>query len=195
MSTVIDPVSSAASPAAATTAQPARNGGLDALRSAMTLLVILHHAAITYGGSGGWFYKEFPTDGSVPSLLLTIFCAVNQAYFMGLFFLLAGYYTPASIRSKGVADYLKERALRLGIPLLLFGFVVGPMTVALERASSAADFMDDWGRLLVERSFINGPLWFTQALLIFAVLSVIAYLVIVGRSLSWPWHVPSGSSK
>jgi hypothetical protein len=67
----------------------ARTYFIDRLRVVLTVLVILHHTAITYGGSGGWFYREVH-DGSTPtSLLLTVFCAVNQSFFMGMLFLLA----------------------------------------------------------------------------------------------------------
>jgi len=167
-------LSSSTRPEALATAAVARNCGLDALKAALTLLVVLHHCAITYGGSGGWFYRELPSNGSPSSLLLTLFCATNQAYFMGLFFLLAGYHTPASIARRGVANYLGERALRLGLPLLLFGFVLGPMTVALERASSPQGFVAGWAQLMSEGVFINGPLWFAQALLMLAPLAVLA---------------------
>lgn len=44
--------------------------GLDALKAATTLLVVFHHAAITYGAIGGWFYREIDTDRSTASLLL-----------------------------------------------------------------------------------------------------------------------------
>ena len=81
---------------ASITPKAPRNGGIDALRAATTLLVVLHHTAITYGAIGGWFYKEIPTDRSVSSMLLVFFCTLNQAWFMGLFFLLAGYFTPAA---------------------------------------------------------------------------------------------------
>jgi peptidoglycan/LPS O-acetylase OafA/YrhL len=66
-----------------------RNGGFDALRATMVLLVLFHHSAITYGAIGGWFYREIKTDDSFSSVVLILFCTVNQAYFMGLFFLLA----------------------------------------------------------------------------------------------------------
>src|ERR1700735_291013 len=35
-----------------------RNAGIDALRASLTLLVVFHHAAVTYGGEGSWFYVE-----------------------------------------------------------------------------------------------------------------------------------------
>ncbi len=59
-------------------AQPSsRNGGLDALRAALTALVVLHHTALTYGGIGAWFYREIDPGASASSLLLTLFCTVN----------------------------------------------------------------------------------------------------------------------
>lgn len=63
-----------------------RNAGLDALRACLTLLVVFHHCAITYGALGGWYYHEVAAGPSVESALLTLFCAINQAFFMGLFF-------------------------------------------------------------------------------------------------------------
>ena len=121
---------------------PCRNGGIDALRAATTLLVVLHHTAITYGAIGGWFYKETPTDRSVSSMLLVFFCTLNQPWFMGLFFLLAGYFTPAALRAKGPWRYLRDRLVRLGLPLLVLGFVLGPVTIALAHTALGRPFVN-----------------------------------------------------
>ena len=145
-----------------------RHAGIDALRVATTLLVVLHHTAITYGAMGAWYYKEIPTDGSLSSLLLVFFCTVNQAWFMGLFFLLAGYYTPAALQAKGAWHYLRDRLLRLGIPLLVYGLVIGPATIALAQTARGKAFADTWLLLLRQGRFETGPLWFAWALLIFA---------------------------
>jgi peptidoglycan/LPS O-acetylase OafA/YrhL len=142
---------------------------IDRLRVVLTALVILHHTAITYGGSGGWFYREVLDGGTPTSLLLTVFCAVNQSFFMGMFFLLAGYYTPAALARKGAGPYLKERLVRLGIPLMVFGFVLGPLTVALAGVPAGSDVLDRWAQLLASGRFVIGPLWFAWALLIFAI--------------------------
>lgn len=145
-----------------------RSFHIDRLRVVLTALVILHHTAITYGGSGGWFYREVRDGGTPTSLLLTVFCAVNQAFFMGLFFLLAGYFTPASLARKGTGPFLRERLLRLGVPLLLFGWVVGPLTVALAAVPTGAAVGERWLSLMARGSFVIGPLWFAWALLLFA---------------------------
>ena len=57
---------------------------VDNLRIYLTVLVVLHHVAVAYGGSGGWPIKETPSDGISPILLL-LFNAVNQSYFMAFF--------------------------------------------------------------------------------------------------------------
>src|SRR5215469_3221672 len=147
---------------------PARELYIDRLRSGMTALVILHHTAITYGAIGGWFYYELKPSGSPSSLLLTMFCGTNQAYFMGFFFLLAGYFTPGSLQRKGYARFLGDRLLRLGVPLLAFIFILGPLTAALVTAWEGRGFWSTLAYLWNHAVIINGPLWFAQALLIFS---------------------------
>jgi surface polysaccharide O-acyltransferase-like enzyme len=151
----------------------ARNAGIDALRVGTTLLVVFHHTAITYGAIGGWYYKEIPADGSLSSRLLVFFCTVNQAWFMGLFFLLAGYYTPAALQAKGPWRYLRDRLRRLGIPLLVYGCVIGPATIALAQTARGKPFADTLFGLWRQGVFEKGPLWFAWALLIFAVVVVL----------------------
>lgn len=145
-----------------------RTDFIDRLRVVLTVLVIVHHAAITYGGSGGWFYREVTDDGRPSSMALTLLTAVNQAFFMGMFFLLAGYFTPASLAKKGAARYLGDRLVRLGIPLLVFGFVLGPLSAALAGAPAGRPVMGRWIEMMAHGVFIIGPLWFALALLIFA---------------------------
>jgi len=138
---------------------------------------VFHHTAITYGAIGGWYYKEVPTDGSLSSMLLVFFCTLNQAWFMGLFFLLAGYYTPASLQSKGSWHYVRDRLQRLGIPLLVYGFVIGPATIALAQTSRGKPFIDTLLQLWRHGEFEKGPLWFAWALLIFAVGAVLWHVL------------------
>jgi len=145
-----------------------RTDFIDRLRVVLTALVIAHHTAITYGGSGSWFYREVTDGGQPSSLFLTLFCAVNQSFFMGMFFLLAGYFTPGSLQRKGPARFLMDRGLRLGVPLLAFGFVLGPLAVALGSAPKGQVVLDTWTALLRSGTFVMGPLWFAWALLLFA---------------------------
>ena len=144
-----------------------RNGAIDALRAAVTLLVVLHHTAITYGASGGWYYKEVLPSKSLDSLLLILFTATNQAWFMGLFFLLAGYYTPPALQRHGTAGFVRERLLRLGVPLAFYFFILSPFTVALALTAKELSFVRVLPWLWRNGRFEPGPLWFVEALLIF----------------------------
>ncbi|MBV9792236.1 MAG: acyltransferase family protein, partial [Chloroflexi bacterium] len=86
---------------------------VDTLRVALTILVVMHHLAVTYGASAPWYYIEAPQDDGLTFIVLLIFILFNQAWFMGCFFLIAGYFTPASYDRKGAGAFLKDRLLRL----------------------------------------------------------------------------------
>jgi len=137
----------------------------DPIRVALTVLVILHHVSIAYGGSGSWYYKE-PDAGPLTQAILGIFNCVNQAYFMGFFFLLAGYLMPGSLARKGPLAYLGDRALRLWVPLMLFGYLLNPLTDALAARARGEDFLLCLITKIGHNSFGLGPLWFNQALMV-----------------------------
>jgi peptidoglycan/LPS O-acetylase OafA/YrhL len=168
---------------------PPRELYIDRLRVVMTALVILHHTAITYGAIGGWFWRELDPSSSPASRLLILFCTTNQAYFMGFFFLLAGYFTPASLERKGYARFIADRFLRLGIPLLAFGLILGPLTAAIVNAWQGHGFWSTFVYLWNHKQFINGPLWFAQALLIFS-LAYCAWRKLSGSQLTQTQRTP-----
>jgi surface polysaccharide O-acyltransferase-like enzyme len=159
-----------------------RQAGLDRLKAGLTLLVVFHHTAITYGGAGGWFYRELPQSDRPSSILLTFFCATNQAYFMGLFFLIAGYFTPRALQRKDTVGFLRDRFVRLGIPLLVFGWLLGPVTIALVQWTLRDRGLFEVLLSLWQRGvFEDGPLWFATALLLMALASLVAH-----RLTGWP---------
>ena len=134
----------------------------------MTVLVVLHHTAITYGAMGGWFWRETEPSRTPSSILLILFCTTNQAYFMGFFFLLAGYFTPAALDRKGYRQFIIDRLIRLGIPVLVFGLLLGPLTAAMVTAAKGDGFWATFLWLWQHKEFISGPLWFAEALLAFS---------------------------
>ena len=162
---------------------------IDRLRTVMTAMVILHHAAITYGAPGGWFWTELKPSAATSSLLLTFFVSTNQAYFMGFFFLLAGYFTPASLERKGYGRFIGDRFLRLGLPLLAFGLLLGPLTAAITNFAQGKGFWSTIAWLWRHKEFINGPLWFAQALLIFS-LAYCAWRPLFGSRLNESGRTP-----
>lgn len=142
-----------------------RNAAIDKLRILLTMLVIFHHAAIIYGGSGGWYWRE---EDNATNLLLVGFNAINQSYFMGFFFLLAGYFTPPSFNRKGPGPFMVERLLRMGVPLLVYFFVISPFTIALANNTAGESIWVRWWAMTTAHEFEPGPLWFLAALLLCA---------------------------
>jgi peptidoglycan/LPS O-acetylase OafA/YrhL len=159
------------------TATRSRTTFIDNLRVALTALVVFQHAAIQYGASGAWYYHEEP-EGS--NLVLTLFAVANQAFFMGFFFLVAGYFTPGALDRKGPLRFMADRMLRLGLPWLVFGFILNSLTVALAQGHSVGGIFTSWAQMLARGQFGNGPLWFAEALLAFSAVYA-AWRVVVGR--------------
>jgi peptidoglycan/LPS O-acetylase OafA/YrhL len=146
---------------------------IDNIRIYLTVLVILHHIAVGYGGSGAWLVSErdfYPIDG-LTTLLFTLFNAYNQSYFMALFFLLAGYFTPRSFEKKGGKTFGKDRLVRLGIPMGIYAILISPIAEFISRNFA---YGQNWTFIeIIENRITNiiigvDHLWFLLALLFFA---------------------------
>ncbi len=139
---------------------------IDNLRIFLIGLVVLHHFAIIYGAPGDWYYNESEA-GSPEVLPLSMFVATNQSFFMGMFFFISAFFILPSLKRKGTGRFIKERLIRLGLPLLVFFFFISPFTVFIidrfirEKDAPLYEYiLNGWGQGF-------GPLWFVEALLIF----------------------------
>lgn len=158
---------------------------VDVLRVALIILVVAHHAGQAYGPTGG----EWPvTDvGSID--WLGSFFAVNAAFFMGLLFLLAGYFVPRSYDKKGMGPFLKGRWKRIGVPLVVFALLIqvpGAYFVD-EESSGFGEFLRNSYDGGLQEVYIH--LWFLGHLLFYCALYAIGRRVFdrqVSRQRSWP---------
>lgn len=124
----------------------AREYYLDNLKVFLTVLVIFHHAGQAYGNGGGWAYQPSNPDEFLP--WIWHFFAVNAGFFMGLFFLISGYFVPATYDRQGSKVFVKKKLMRLGIPLLFIGIITSAITGTLEVAH----------------------MWFVESLLVFCLI-------------------------
>jgi hypothetical protein len=113
----------------------------DNLRTWMVILVLLQHLAALYN-------------------TLYLFMMLNSAYFMGLLFLLSGYFTPGSLERKGAWQFLKDRLLRLGIPTLVYVFILNPI------AGWGYQKMHSLTGSVAAGHFALGPMWFVVMLFV-----------------------------
>jgi glucan biosynthesis protein C len=143
---------------------------VDNLRILLIILLVLHHLAITYGHTGEWPYLEGRPD-DITVLVATLFGLINQAFFLAFFFMISGYFTPGSYDRKGPWPFLKDRLLRLGIPLLFYIVFIDPLieyAVASSVGGVPVSFWEFLGQYFGNYSGLGtGPLWFIEALLIF----------------------------
>ncbi|MER7128975.1 acyltransferase family protein [Streptosporangium saharense] len=133
---------------------------VDNLRVVLTALVVLHHVAVTYGHIPAWYHFEEAKDAS--GVLLDILVMFNQAFFMGFFFLISGFFTPASHDRKGGRAFMRDRLKRLGIPLLVFILLLRPVVTFGFYQGDMPYWMFYLG------SWDAGPMWFVEVLLVFS---------------------------
>ena len=142
---------------------------VDNLRVALSILVVLHHIALVYGGASPFYYMEPSLIGTATYKVFLMFALFNQAFFMGFFFLISGYFVPKSFDQKGSLSYLKGRLLRLGIPLLIYIFILNPIarlgTYQMPALLSGITSPFNWRQY--PQLIGAGPLWFVEMLLIF----------------------------
>ncbi len=155
-----------------------RLGWIDNLRTAMILLVVVLHSTITYSQVGGWYFT-LPPEPSIETKAIFFIGEFHlQAFFMGLLFFVAGYFAAKSLQRRGVGAFLRERTLRLGVPLFLYVTVIHPVVVYVINPWNAKfpPLIQAYDEYFRSGRFVGatGPLWFVEALLIFSVILAMA---------------------
>lgn len=149
---------------------PVRLFFIDNIRILLISLVILTHLAITYGAIGSWYYKEV-SGVSVSAALLTLLTSLFQTFFMGFFFLISAYFIPSSLKRKGTSLFVKDRLVRLGIPLIVWVLAISPIfgyLGARVMGEYIGSFSAWYTTVQPTIHYLGlGPLWFIFSLLVF----------------------------
>ena len=152
---------------------------VDNIRIFLTVLVVLHHQAIGYGGVGDWVIFDKATD-SISPIFLALFNGINGSFLMAFFFLISGYFVPRSFDKKGPKNFVKDRLIRLWIPVLVFAALIWQMTeYVLLNFTKGRDvpFYKIMASHFSRIDFEVGPLWFVEALLFFTLVYAVYRLV------------------
>jgi glucan biosynthesis protein C len=143
---------------------------LDHLRLVLICGVVVAHVANIYG-AGGWYQYHEPVPADVLSgYVLGIPGLIAESFGLGFFFLLAGYFTPGSYDRKGGASFVRDRLVRLGIPLLLYDLLLDPLVVYLARGLHGSPWSFYGSYLLQVRTLGPVVAWFIAVLLQFTLL-------------------------
>lgn len=119
---------------------------LDNLKVMLTILVVFHHAALPYSPGSEWAYTTSHPEEMMP--WIWHFLSVNASFFMGLFFLISGYFVPMSFDRQGMKTFVLKKLMRLGIPVLVIATLLSVLTGQLE----------------------VGHLWYVESLLFFCLI-------------------------
>jgi len=185
----------------------------DNLRVLVIAVVVVWHTAVAYLGStaGNWYYMDRTTS----KIWSTAFfpAAVISLFALGPLFLVAGWFSARSLTHKGAGAFARTRLLRLGVPLIVFTFLINPL----------ASYLGDLGRGLhpsladyLGGVYAVGVMWFVAALLAFSlayallrrvhpppvvrrwsgaqVMMAAALLIAVTAFVVWRWWPPDDGS-
>ena len=174
-----------------------RRPELDAIRLVVVLGLVFFHSALVFDERDDFYVKNAQTTEAV-----TWVAGLGVVWAMPALFLIAGLGSWHSIQRRGARGFVRERLLRLGVPLVFATVTIVPVPqwLRLKAADPGYDesyprfllrFFDvrlepsDFPFLLEGEHFETGHLWFVVLLLAFSLmLAPLAARLPVGR-LSW----------
>lgn len=173
--------------------QPARtnyNYAIGYLRAFIVLLVVAHHTALA------WVPYAPPPSSDLltpPRAWLAIpvvdrvrwapalpFAAFNDVFFMSLMFFLSGLFFWQGLNRRGLVRFLRDRAIRLGLPLLvaitlLSAAAYYPSYLQTTTHTGFSGFCRQWAAL----GFLpTGPAWFVAILLAFDCVAAVLFTLL-----------------
>jgi glucans biosynthesis protein C len=157
-------------------ARPAtgRRRWADTLKVVLVAGVVVAHVTMAWTGVGNWVFTETPVGEPWWSLLV-LAAGVGALVGMPVFFVVAGLFTPGSLTRKGLGRFLTDRALRLGVPLLVYLVLLAPVIEHMDPTN--ADWEGGFWSFAVHNVWWTpplpptwGPAWFLAVLLLFSLL-------------------------
>ena len=145
---------------------------VDNLRLMIVTFVVMHHVAVTYSGFGSWYYVEATHLDLFSTVWFAFYLSFQQAYFLGLMFLIAGYFVAGSYDRKVFGGFVGERFRRLIIPSLIYMVAITPFIGIVELGNKVASFN------VIDFLSGTGVMWFTLALFAFSLVYGLVRLII-----------------
>jgi peptidoglycan/LPS O-acetylase OafA/YrhL len=166
------------------------NASIGYLRAFIMLLVLAHHAVLAYhpfapappaslAAQPRW-WQAFPVVDSQRWTGFALLASFNDIFFMALMFFLSGVFVWKSLQRKGSAYFLRDRAVRLGVPFIVAAAVVAPLAyypayLQTGAGGGFAGYGQQWRSL---GNWPAGPAWFVWVLLAFDVVAAALVLVL-----------------
>ncbi len=149
---------------------------LDRARSFITLLVVLHHSVMNY--------THFGNGDRMRWLGFDLVVLFNDSFFMACMFFVSGLFVRDSLARRGAANFLANRAWRLGVPFLISIFMVMPIAYYASflryHAPGTTDFnfLHFWYHMVTTGPWPSGPAWFLWVLLALGAIAALMWVAL-----------------
>jgi peptidoglycan/LPS O-acetylase OafA/YrhL len=146
----------------------------DRARTFITLLVVIHHSVVNF--------THFGNGDRMRWLGFDLVVLFNDSFFMAFMFLISGLFVHDSLTRHGVGGFLRRRAWRLGIPLLVSIFVLIPIAYYASflryhlPGTTDFNYFHYWGRMITTGPWPSGQSWFLWVLLVFNVIAAAIWM-------------------
>lgn len=161
-----------------------RYAALDRARTFVTLLVLANHTVVAYTAFGRFYPNHYlwstaPIVDVQKWIGFNLFTLFNDAFFMALMYLLSGLFVWPSLMRKGIAQFLRDRALRLGIPYVVAVIFLMPIAyyASFSLTGKATGFLPFWLDNFRNGVWFNGPAWFIWLLLLLDGIAALLFLI------------------
>ena len=146
----------------------------DRARTFITLLVVIHHSVVNF--------THFGNGDRMRWLGFDLIVLFNDSFFMAFMFLISGLFVHDSLTRHGGSGFLRRRAWRLGIPLLVSIFVLIPIAYYASflryhmPGTTDFNYFHYWGRMITTGPWPSGQSWFLWVLLVFNVIAAAIWI-------------------
>jgi surface polysaccharide O-acyltransferase-like enzyme len=170
------------------------NFSLGYLRAFIIVLVLLFHTVLYHSMSAPsypaasimlqpQFWKAYPVIDGQHSQIFSFIHSFIDSFAMSLMFFLSGLFVWNSLKRKGRMIFIRDRLIRLGIPLLMMILIIPltfmPTYLETESSSGISGFFNEW--LATGNYFYTGPGWFICLLLIFNIITLFIYKLLIKK--------------
>jgi peptidoglycan/LPS O-acetylase OafA/YrhL len=148
---------------------------LDRARTFITLLVVIHHSVVNF--------THFGNGDRMRWLGFDLVVLFNDSFFMAFMFLISGLFVHDSLTRSGAAEFLRQRAWRLGVPLLISIFVLIPIAYYASflryhmPGTTDFNFFHYWWHMITIGPWPSGQAWFLWVLLAFDIIAAAVWWI------------------
>lgn len=147
---------------------------LDHLRGFIIILVIALHASMTYMAyPSEWWYVIEPKN----SILFTLFVLLVDVPLMQILFFIAGFFAYGSLEKYGPAGFVRQKAVRIGLPWLVGVVFLAPLVtylIPLTRGT-AGSYLEFWTGDFWGQYYQQSVYWFLGVLFLLFILLAALY--------------------